>query len=415
MSILQFYLCAIPKPFWETAIDSIDIARFAVDAAGCEKRIVKGVNLDNENVRYTLLCQQLVSELIFSGYARAISPQNTFETILSNKQFPAKQLHPGYFSLLTRVDETTDEWRLGASFFLPDDVSDHLSAFLSWVANQDFANAQFVQERIEFLEQAIKFQCGIVEVLTGFHSVDDEDLQFQETYGAVTGSEDTNEQHFMIPDFVVSGSEIETFDSATKKKEAMQLRRQILNALRTGDPVSFGSQAKNDVITEVLNDFVFVPQEESLHPVNLRVIYADGSEAEPFPIFCLHRKSESSLPQSVPVRMALMSMRHLELDRYVDYCWFRNREVSRTRTLAETDNFCFKTTIAQISEAIELGDLYIHLYHTGFEPAVIGFYRGVVQTLLNIRMNSNSPSLIVVPQYYYHDDDDPYQSGRVWE
>ena len=108
-----------------------------------------------------------------------------------------------------------------------------------------------------------------------------------------------------------------------------------------------------------------------------------------------------------------MSMRHLEMDPDTDFCWFRNREVSRTRTLSETDEFCFDTTRDQIHDSLQLGSLRINLFHTGFEPAIIGFYRGLVKALLELRQQTDGPGLSVTP-FYYRGPRNPYQTGSRW-
>ena len=142
--------------------------------------------------------------------------------------------------------------------------------------------------------------------------------------------------------------------------------------------------------------------------------YVDGSEAAPFPIFCLPRPDESAGHETdiMPLRVALMSMRHLELDPAIDYCWFRNREVSRTRTLAETDHFCFNATVSQLRDSLSLGDLSVHMYQTGFEPAIVGFYRGLVKTLLELRQKESDLRVSVLPLYFRGGEN--YQSGSDW-
>jgi len=100
------------------------------------------------------------------------------------------------------------------------------------------------------------------------------------------------------------------------------------------------------------------------------------------------------------------------MDSDIDYYWFRNREVSRTRTLAETDQFCFDATVTQLRDCLAIGDLQMHLYHTGFEPAVLGFYRGLIQTLIHLRGQGGKPAVAVRPFYYRGADN--YEPGTVW-
>jgi hypothetical protein len=133
-------------------------------------------------------------------------------------------------------------------------------------------------------------------------------------------------------------------------------------------------------------------------PGRVRVIYADGSEAKPFPLRILPTNSAPAGTDTVEISVALMSMRHLELDPVVDWAWYRNKEVSQTRPLAESDEFCFQYSLRQF---VELRDVYsghalrLNMYHTGFEPAAIGFYRAVAATLMGQR-----GWLRVVPHYF---------------
>ena len=167
------------------------------------------------------------------------------------------------------------------------------------------------------------------------------------------------------------------------------------------------TQARHDVITEVLHELVFASGPEN-RPAVLRIAYVDGSEGEPFPIFCLP-KGERTRPDNNEVLIAaLMSIRHYELDERIDFCWFRNREVSQSRTLAESDSFCFKSSLSQLYIAQNNGDFDLDLYHTGFEPAVIGFYRALVRTMLD-----NFTSHISVQPLYFRGEAG-YEVGSLW-
>jgi hypothetical protein len=195
------------------------------------------------------------------------------------------------------------------------------------------------------------------------------------------------------------------------------LREQVQRAIyavregRTG-AINFSNQPHN-VVTEVLHDFVYKDPRDTDGPVYIQVVYTDGSQGEPFPLHCLPRRAKSDLAnlrRSQPLRAALMSMRHLEMDHDVDMAWFRNREVSKSRTFAETDTFCYLQTRNQLREARSESDLRIYLYQTGLQPAVIGFYRALVEELMH-RADS-TPSLEVVPHYFRRKTG--YRPGQPW-
>jgi hypothetical protein len=410
----RFYLCAIPRLVWEQPdnLQRVDIVHFVDDALGCERRIAKEINLENEFNRYTLTCQRLEQEIIYSRRIRQANNIQEFRQILQAEYFPAQALHPGYLALLSRTESAAGWERLGASFFPPDKISQHRHAFGLWVAREGLADTPVVQQRLTFLEWAEEANCGVVELQTGFHVVTQEQHEAIARYNYTAPTDEGKDSFVEIPDFETTGVAIEFFGETGRKQHlAKILRKQIHEALVADEPVTFGNQAPHDVITQVLHEFVFVSPEMSKQPAKMRVAYADGSEAELFPLFCLPRTIEAIPEIANPLRVALLSMRHLELDPEIDFCWFRNREVSRTRTLAETDQFCFDTTLTQIDDCLKLGDLGIHLYHTGFEPAVLGFYRGIVYKLLELQKQQTA-RLSVEPFYFRGGDN--YQAGTIW-
>jgi len=188
-----------------------------------------------------------------------------------------------------------------------------------------------------------------------------------------------------------------------------RLEAEIEEALPTNGKVNMSNQP-HEVSTEVLGQFVRASADQV--PGRVRVIYADGSEAKPFPLRILPMNSVPAPTNPVEISVALMSMRHLELDPVVDWAWFRNKEVSQTRPLAETDELCFQYSLKQLAElqvAYAGHALQLKMYHTGFEPAAIGFYRAVAATLMRQR-----GWLRVVP-YYWRGGTRFAASETIWE
>lgn len=413
MSNSRFYLCAIPTAAWKQTDNQygVNITRFVEDALGCERRIAKEVNLENEFSRYTLTCQRLEQEIARSGRVRQANSSQEFQQLLQAAQFPAQAMPPGYLALLSRTQETIGWERLGSSFYPPDTISQHRHAFKLWSEQQGLSQTPVVRQRLSFLEWVERANCGLVELQTGFHlpSAHHQEQLMQYGYAAIEKDEDGFVE---IPEFETTGLAVEFFGTKGRKQHlANILRKQIKEALQTGEAVTFGNQAPHDVITQVLHEHVFVRPSMAVQPVSLRVAYTDGSESAPFPILCLQQPEPNVANNDNLLRVALMSMRHLELDSEIDYCWFRNREVSRTRTLAETDKFCFDTTVEQLKDSLQLGNLTMQVFHTGFEPAVIGFYRGLVKVLLDLQKHGAS-RLSVTPFYYRGGDG--YQAGTLW-
>ncbi|WP_410611091.1 hypothetical protein [Amycolatopsis sp. lyj-109] len=179
-------------------------------------------------------------------------------------------------------------------------------------------------------------------------------------------------------------------DSPPRLRSAARLWSQLVRAVAEGEVVQIGAGARHDVLTEALRHMASVIG----RPHDLRLTYVDGSEAEPFPIIALpHRPANTGRT----VRVGLMSMRHTQLDSKVEGYWFRNRLVSTSRTLSDTDRFCAAATTAKLTELSSAGITQVELIQTGFEPAVIGFYRGLSTWL------AKGGRIEVRPLYLIHD------------
>jgi hypothetical protein len=167
--------------------------------------------------------------------------------------------------------------------------------------------------------------------------------------------------------------------------------------VRTDEPVPLGSRARHDVIAEGLREFA------ALGGGELRLVYVDGSEPLPFGSgLPLTRRGGS--PQ---LRVGLMSLRHLDRDADVDAYWFRNRLVSTSaRSVAETDAYCARQTVNELTALAKSGVTCFELVQTGFEGAVVGFYRGLLKWL----MAGNT--MTVIPRYLAEDGTDA--TGTEW-
>ncbi|MDQ1052051.1 hypothetical protein [Streptomyces sp. V4I2] len=175
-------------------------------------------------------------------------------------------------------------------------------------------------------------------------------------------------------------------DDKRRHQQADALCRQIIDGLRHGRAVPIGMAASHDVITEVLRDL----QGPSTPSGSVRLVQVDGSESAPFPLGLPLRPPGSG---TQTLHLGLMSVRHMELDACVSGYWFRNRRVSvADRTLAETEEFCYRDTLARLPELIDCGIDVLEVVHTGFEPAVIGFYRAVAAYV-------QTHPLAVIPRY----------------
>ena len=406
------YLCAIPELYWEPEDAGhlpVHIARFAADALGAERRISKGVNLENERPRYTLLCQRLESEVLASGLLQPVAGLGQLPSALTAGKLPAVLIDHSYLDFLRLAANGDTPERLGASFFPPDQVLSHAEAFEGLCTQHGLGDVPALQTRAQFFRYAAQAHCGVVEIQYPCAFLDTPDLEMSpqlerlrtQLFERDDAGDGTSAVALALSEEDLH--EVEAFESGYKQRQVRNLSCAILQAIENGDPANFSNRS-NDVIAEVLHRFVCVASHQAdsaagsrigLTPAEIRIVYADGSEGRPFPIrcLCLGPQVEDNEP---PLRAVLMSMRHLDLDRVVDLAWFRNREVSKTRTLAETDEYCYQKTLDSLDAALKEGPLLLHMYHTGFEPAVIGFYRGVVEAL----RSEQGGMLAVLPHYY---------------
>lgn len=169
---------------------------------------------------------------------------------------------------------------------------------------------------------------------------------------------------------------------------------------------------KHPLLPSGVNDIIlsrelreFVEAKDGNGRVDARVVYRDGSKAAPFPLRALQMREEGTAGLPV-LRVALMSMRHAEMDPIVDAAWLRNKVVSGIkRPAAETDDFIYKTSLGQLEVLCKSKPVSLHVYQTGLETAVIGFYRAVTDHLL-----VNPGSIEVIP-YYHHKP--PWGSGTA--
>lgn len=175
---------------------------------------------------------------------------------------------------------------------------------------------------------------------------------------------------------------------------AERFAEQIAATLTPGDPPAFiePSGVSNSVLTNTLREYV----SKNGGRVDAPVRYQDGSLAEPFPLRSLRlRRGVPDFPREL--RVAMLSIRHVEMDVEVDGCWLRNFDISRPRPAAETDQLAFEISRRQLASLCRGQPLLLRLYQTGLDAAVVGIYRAVVHQLLDA-----PGSVGVIPMFYRH-------------
>lgn len=166
------------------------------------------------------------------------------------------------------------------------------------------------------------------------------------------------------------------------------------------------SDISNSVLSEGLRSFVEVAPNS--RQGTARIVYRDGSEARPMPIRCLHFKESTSVEHRQILKVSLLSVRHMEMDATVDGAWLRNREISLPRPSGQTDELVYQYSRQQFVELARDNPVEIHLFQTGLEPAIVGFYRALADHHLYARGKPVS----VFPQYYAGESN--FDPGTPW-
>jgi len=388
MNRTKLVLHLVPREFWKSQEDSmVDISPFVEDAFAIERRITKGVNLSNERMRYQLCCKRI---------QEAVSGMVPVKEKMVLRQSYYNLLH----ILFTKFSAQAAQGRLAACFFPPDMIEEHLNAFKSITTQAGLDGHEDIMKRMEFFNKAIYQKAGVVEIADFLAPGETEKSEGEVSLTGVVPLEALQPVY-------------EEEDELTEEKRETLLeifKSQIQKALDNGGEVNFSNQP-HYVIADALNEFVYNDGPDEPEKT-IRVVYMDGSEAEPFPLRCLTRPTDLDSSEDVPaLKASLISMRHLKMDEKVHFAWFRNSKVSVSRSFAETDAYCTERTIELLSE-MENKEFHLDLYQTGLETAVIGFYRGLVRVLKERRKAPKAPPLCVVPYYLVRGDD--YRPGQPW-
>jgi len=183
------------------------------------------------------------------------------------------------------------------------------------------------------------------------------------------------------------------------KKNQSRLRHQITECLANGSPACVDlSRPRHGVTTPILREFVYHDAHKN---GMLPVVFRDGSKPTEFPI---GRLSEAPMPTRVPtseiVRLGLMSFRHPELDYIVDRYVATNRELGGNPSVASEERLAFERSIEILSDSCAKVGGEIWVYHTGFEPMVIGFYRAVTEILATRISEGRDRNFLIQPCLY---------------
>ncbi len=272
---------------------------------------------------------------------------------------------------------------------------------------------EFAKEVGGKLRNALKAVKGGLVVLASFEK--SESPEETETTAMVA------EVHAVASEFrfSVNLDSIDVSNCAIKRPdEIARTHRQIQQALRTGEPLAV-SYLRHEVFVEAIREYLF--KKGRIDQVNLRIVYNDGGESRPFPLFCLtERKKPEGMYQ---MKVGSISIRHAALDLVTDGYLIQNVMISKRKlSSVEQEDYAFRQTRHFLAEFVDLlqhkrvkevtGDIRfrylwsllglegkkskgceLHIFQTGLTPATVGIYRAVVEFLQERR-----GELVVVPR-----------------
>lgn len=368
----------------------LDLLKLMNMALRVERRMKTKVLIEDEQRRYNLYCDRIE----YYG-----------QKFLADKYVDSCDLGNDYIELVSRIKNKFPaeavNTRLTASFCPKEQVYDNAQQFEALCIKAGVGTREDVQAKLAFYRKAAADGCSVITLLQSWMpSV----LEVEEE----VDSEKLNEAF----------KALKISDSMTEDRgggDLVELRKEFEKVIRLTKqhaPAALNFSAlRHDVIAEVTHDFAY----RMGTPMYVPVIYADGTESAPLPLFCLKAKSAELLAdiKKLPVlNVGMMSARHSNdgLDENVAIYWFRNQEISIGRTQAETDEVAYKKSKEQFLKMRNEGPVRMAFYQTGFQPAVVGFYRALIEEL--IAQHKNPTAQLQVTPYYFTRG--IYKVGQVW-
>lgn len=365
-------------PISEKQWNSREFSSAVTDAIDAGRRIGKKLDIKQERKRFSVAC-------------------NRIETIAMHSEDGGKIKLDGD-AANSLVEALSSDSGITYPFVAPSDLPELLKRL-----------------KIDAPVSLRRIQGGIAVLLLPYMSPS---YSHRVTMPAQSYGKPSNESQVLLPEFDANREYL----SNTQLAEIAH--RQLQDAIVSNRPLN-ASSIPHEVFTEVIRSYLYRKNESisfwkrlisrlafilgrwnPAPPVMLRIAYSDGSEGRPFPLLYPPKKTRSSNLSIMQV--GLMSMRHSEsLDPNVDIYLLRNKEIDNRDTFAEQDEVAYKKTHQFLADILNLGrGVELRLYHTGLEPAVVGAYRAIVETL-----NEHRGKLVVVPVFIR---DNGYQMAESW-
>lgn len=181
------------------------------------------------------------------------------------------------------------------------------------------------------------------------------------------------------------------------ERRRKRLATEIESCLTGGIPSEINlSIPKHSVTAPVLRRFVY---DERFRGRSIPIVFRDASRSQPFPISCFRFESK---PANVPevAKIGLSSFRHPDMDYLVDLYLLRNKDLNDEVSMADEEALSFKRTVEVLSDPVLDKGGELGVFHTGLEPMIVGFYRGVVKVLQE-RIRRGLPRNLVITPWLY--------------
>lgn len=363
--------------------ERLDLRVLMTRAIKIEERMKKGVNLEDEQRRYQIICDRI---------------EYLGNIISTTKKVEFVDLGDEYLELLLlmlRKDpEEAKSARIMANFCPTTMIEKQIERFERLAKQTGLMARKEVINKIKFYRHAVEKKWHVLEI---------QELSSDEEVAESEAEEVLRAKFLSIP---MSDELTSTIDTNSFLALQNQIDQVIANLSKKVPAAVNFSELPHNTIAEVLNRNVYGPGTKIFLPVT----YGDGSKARPFPIRCLlplDKGREMNLPGPI-INVGQLSGRHQEMDPKMNIYFFRNQEISTGKPAADIDEVAYQKAKAIFERLRKEGVYRIAYYQTGFQPAVVGFYRALTEEL--IQKGKAPPKLAVTPYYYFG----TYKKGEVW-
>lgn len=419
MKLARTILCGVPATCWDfqksPGKPHRDLQLLLKRCLAAGRRVAKGSNAKCEQAVYLSLLREL-SQWALDQWA-STDPSIPLRKLVQSGGVPAIELEGVYQAFLreVKVHEThplgiTHPQQIGSEIITPDCLPAHLKRVEAYMRGSSHTTQLW--KRQNFMRLCRRFGVsGFVEVPQFLCDTTVHDLTVDplpEEVGLFTRLFRWLVRFFSAPVHEAEAPVKESID-LWKRYSNQPIRGKVLRETLTQQielaiskpncSVNLGAY-RHPLVTDALSHYL-VKREPRAKPKSIEIVHSDGSTSLPFPLFVAEPLPDSWRPTR-ELHVGLISMRHLPLDRDIDFYWFTNLEVPSRGAGAEADRFCFERSqqnLSALRKRYPNERLKIYLYHTGFLPAVVGFYRAVAESLKSSSQTAEANWLQVVPVF----------------